>query len=91
MRAEMKTGNKAETIALDALTFIVSDEAEISRFLGLTGMDPATLRQTADTRATLSAVLDYVLGHEATARQFAEQHGYRPEDLARAAYTLSST
>lgn len=80
----------AETLALEALVFIAADEAEIGRFLGLSGLSIDDLRSSAGTAPTLRAVLEYVMGHEPTARAFAEAQGYAPEDLARAAYALGA-
>ncbi len=80
----------AETIALEALAFVAGDETEIGRFLRFSGMSPDRLRAEAGSEDTLRAVLEYVLGHEATARNFAQEHGYRPEQLARAAYRLGA-
>lgn len=78
----------SETLALEALGFVAADEVELGRFLGLSGLSLDRLRAEASSRATLSAVLAYVLGHEPTARAFAETHGYAAEDLARAAHEL---
>lgn len=79
-----------ETIALEALAFLAGDETEIGRFLRFSGLDPARLRAEAGSPDTLRAVMEYVLGHENTARNFAEEHGYRPEQLARAAHRLGA-
>lgn len=82
MRAEMRIKTEApEIIALRALAFVAADDAELGRFLGLSGLLPETLRASAGTPETQRAVIEYVLGHEPTARAFAEAHGYRPEDL----------
>ncbi|BCW89032.1 hypothetical protein sos41_21870 [Alphaproteobacteria bacterium SO-S41] len=89
MRAEMKpTKRSAAVIALDALAFVVGDEAELGRFLSLSGLSPDRLRAGADQPDTHRAVLEYVLGHEPTARAFAEANGYRPEDLWAAAHHM---
>ena len=80
----------AETIALEALAFVAADETEIGRFLRFSGLTPARLRAEAGEPDTLRAVMEYVLGHETTARNFAEEYGYRPEQLARAAHKLGA-
>lgn len=74
-----------DIIALEALTFVVSDEVELGRFLSLSGLSPDGLRHSADSADTKRAVMEYVLGHEPTARAFAEAHGYRPEQIWAAA------
>ena len=90
MRTEMIETKAPETIALEALAFVAGDETEIGRFLRFSGLSPERLRSEAGNPDTLRAVLEYVLGHEATARAFAEAHGYRPDQLARAAYHLGA-
>ena len=80
----------AETIALEALGFIAADDAELGRFLGLSGLSIDDLRSNAGAPETLRAVLEYVMGHEPTARAFAEAQGYRPEDMASAAHRLGA-
>jgi hypothetical protein len=82
--------NTPETIALEALAFLAADDIEIGRFLRFSGLSPDVLRATAGAPDTLRAVMEYVLGHETTARNFAEEHGYRPDQLARAAHSLGA-
>jgi hypothetical protein len=72
------------------LAFLAADETEIGRFLSFSGLSPNRLRAEASAPDTLRAVMEYVLGHEVTARNFAEGHGYRPEQLARAAHALGA-
>jgi len=87
MRIEMAVPRPdPETIALQGLVFIMSDDSEISRFLGLSGISPEALRQSAGTPETLRAVMEYLMGHEPTARAFAENAGYKPDDLGYAAH-----
>ena len=90
MPPEMIAAKSPETIALEALTFVAGDAVELGRFLALSGLSPGDLRRKAGDLDTLRSVIDYVLGHEATARAFAEAHGYRPEILTQAAYRLGA-
>ncbi len=46
--------NDAETLALQALTFLLSDTQRLSRFLSLTGIGPASIRAAAATPRTAS-------------------------------------
>ncbi len=80
----------AETVALKALAFVAGDDEELGRFLALSGLSPAELRASAGRRETLSAVLGYVMGHETTAKGFAEAAGLSPDDLGRAAHALGA-
>lgn len=79
-----------ETLAIEALGFIAADDTELGRFLGLSGLSIDRLKASADAPETLRAVLEYVMGHEPTARAFAEAWGYGPEDLAHAAHRLGA-
>ena len=91
MRIEMApVSASAETIALEALAFVVANDDEISRFLALSGLSVDTLRSSAGTPETMRAVLEYVMGHEPTAKAFAQSQGYRPEELAAAAHRLGA-
>ena len=84
----MNQTKSADTLALEALTFVASDETELSRFLGLSGLSLSDLRQRAGDPETLRAILEYVLGHEATAKGFANAYDYTPAQLAAAARTF---
>ena len=71
-----------ETLALQALAFIAGDDDRLERFIGLTGVDPASLRNIAHDPAGLGAVLDYLLGWEPLLIEFAEAHALKPESVA---------
>jgi len=73
-----------ETIALQALVFLVEDEERLSRFLGLTGMEMTALRGLATDKAGLGAVLDYLLNWEPLLLEFAASLDLPPEAILRA-------
>lgn len=73
-----------ETLALQALAFLVADEDRLTRFLGLTGITPDTLRQIAHDPAGLGAILDYLLGWEPLLLEFAADAEIKPEAIAHA-------
>jgi Protein of unknown function (DUF3572) len=73
-----------ETVALQALTFIASDDDRLQRFLGLTGIEPGSLRILAQDPAGLGSVLDYMLGWEPLLLEFAEAEKLPPESIAAA-------
>lgn len=79
----------AHAAAVDALTFLVQDPDRLSRFMALTGLEPATIRDAARSPDFLSAVLDHVAADEALLVACAGASGRRPEDLARAQAILS--
>jgi hypothetical protein len=56
--------NVSETLALQALAWIVSDQNLRPRFLDLTGLDAVTLRARAGERDLLAATLAFLTMHE---------------------------
>jgi hypothetical protein len=81
----------AEALAIQALTFVGRDPTELGRFLALTGIGPAELRQVAHEPGFLVGVFDYILGHEPTLIAFAEDAGLQPFDVALAREVLGGT
>lgn len=73
-----------ETVALQALAFLVEDEERLSRFLGLTGIEMTALRGLATDKAGLGAVLDYLLNWEPLLLEFAAAIELAPETIVRA-------
>jgi len=74
----------AETVALQALTYIAADDDRLQRFLSLTGIEPGSLRALAQDPVGLGAVLDYMLGWEPLLLEFAEAQELPPETVAAA-------
>jgi hypothetical protein len=66
------TEEGAEILALQALGWLAADEDRLSRFLALSGLDPAALREMADSRDTARAVMDFLLSDEALLLDFCE-------------------
>ncbi|MET0238563.1 MAG: DUF3572 domain-containing protein [Sphingobium sp.] len=71
-------------VALQAISWIVSDTNRAGRFLSLTGLDPEELRAGLGNDAVLAAALDYLLGHEADLMAYAEAIGESPETIVAA-------
>ncbi len=78
-----------ETIALEALGWVLTDEPRAERFLALTGLTPDALREGLGSRAVLGAVLDFLAGHEADLVAVAMALDLPPQDIAEAARTLA--
>jgi hypothetical protein len=53
-----------ETIALQALAWILSESGRAARLLDLTGLDPATLRARAGEPSLLAAALGFLEAYE---------------------------
>jgi hypothetical protein len=81
MMTNTATEEGAEILALQALGWLAADEARLERFLALSGLDGATLRQTADSRDTARAVMDFLLSDEELLLDFCEIAQIRPQDF----------
>ena len=80
---------EAETIAIQAIAHIAADEDRLGRFLALTGLDPAELRNAAREPGFLASVLDHLAGYEPDLLAFAAEAGLPPERVAAARLVLS--
>ena len=65
----------AETLALNALAWVLSDADRASAFLSMTGAAPADLRRAATDSAFLGAVLDFLLSDDAHVIAFCTENG----------------
>lgn len=77
-----------ETLALQALVFILGDDDRRTRFLGLTGLDAEAIRRLPQDPAGLGAVLDHLLGWEPLLLEFSVEAGIAPDSIARARRAL---
>jgi hypothetical protein len=73
------TPEAAETVALQALAYVVGEAAARERFLALSGAEPALLRTEAGNAAFLAGVLDFVLADEALLVAFCDAAEIAPE------------
>ena len=83
------TRERAEAIAAEALGFIASDEARLARFVALTGVDVAEIREHVREPMFLAGVLDYLLEDEGLLGEFVEHAGLPPEAPALARGALA--
>ena len=79
----------AEALAVQALNFLATEPARLSRFLGVTGLDPASIRQAAGESGFLAGVLAYVSEDEALLVAFAAEAGVKPGAVDRARRLLT--
>lgn len=90
MKQRLKaTREAAESVAIQALTFIAEDPEEIGRFLALSGLGPESLRAAAAEPAFLAGVLDHLLGDERLLLAFAGRAGLAPAEVGRARELLA--
>lgn len=76
--------DEAETIAIQTLGFLAEEPNRIGRFLSLTGMEPGTLMEGAETAAVQVALLDHLLGDESLLMVFSGHAGLNPDAVAEA-------
>ena len=79
----------ADLIAIQALGHIASQDALLTRFMSVTGVEPGDFRRLATERSFLTAVLDFLAGHEPDLLDFAEALGQPPERVIEARHRLA--
>jgi hypothetical protein len=90
-KPERLTGERAESLALQALSFLVADATRISRFMSLTGMSPQDLRDIATSRDIQVATLEYLLSDEGLLLTFCQETGNDPAMIAPAYRLIART
>lgn len=75
-------------MALGALGWILADEPRAERLLGMTGLTPDGLRATLGERATLAAILGFLVAHEPDLVACADALNLDPQIIAAAAQRL---
>jgi len=78
-RPGQMTRELAESVAIQALSFIAAEPRRLDVFLSLTGLTPESLRAAANEPNFLLGVLDHVAGDETLLRALAEEIGREPE------------
>jgi hypothetical protein len=81
---DTRSPDEAEYLAIQVLAFLAEDATHLQRFLELTGITPAALKESVGDRAILTALLDHLLGDESLLLTFAGNSGTDPADVARA-------
>ena len=78
----------AETLALNALSFLAESPDALEAFMRHSGVDPATIRARAAERDLLAAVLDFLMADEALLIRFCETTRTEPKVVRQAHYEL---
>jgi hypothetical protein len=76
-------------MAIAALTFLAADNARLERFLSVTGLGPHSLRSAAANPGFYVSVLDYLVSDEPLLLSFAQDNGFRPDQVALALRSLT--
>lgn len=79
----------ADEIAIDILAWLAGEPELLSRFLALTGTDPASLRTAIAEPGFMGGILAFLMDHEPTLMAFCEATGTAPQDVVRAHAALS--
>ena len=79
----------AESIAIQALSFIAEEPERLGRFLALSGIGPESIRAAAAEPGFLAGVLDHLAGDEPLLIAFAEKLGVDPVVVERARNALA--
>jgi hypothetical protein len=78
------TREAAESVAVQALSFIAEEPEQLGRFLAMSGIGPESLRAAAAEPGFLAGVLDHLLADEQLLIAFAERAGLGPAEIGRA-------
>lgn len=81
---------RAQTIGLQGLAFLLSEPRQLARLLDETGLDPAEIRSNAEAPEVLEAVLSVMVNDEALLLTFAANAGLTPEDVVQAHGDIAS-
>lgn len=82
--AEMGRSEWAQSVALQAVTFIVADADARDGLLRMTGISPTDLRHGLEDPQILAGVLGFLLANEQRLLTFCDEAGLKPETPARA-------
>ena len=77
-----------EDIAIRALVWIAGNAQMMHRFLDLSGIDAGQIRHAAKEPAFFAGVLNFILAHEPTLKEFAEAENLHPSMVASAVKLL---
>jgi hypothetical protein len=78
----------AEALAIQALTFIAGDGERLGRFLAITGIGPAEIREVARDQGFLAGVLDHLASDDRLLLAFSSETGCDPADIGKALAAL---
>jgi hypothetical protein len=88
-KASKRSREAAEALAVQALNFLATEPARLSRFLALSGLDPGAIRAAAAESGFLAGVLAHLGEDEALLVAFAAEAGVTPVEVDRARRLLA--
>ena len=78
----------AESLAIQALSFIAGEPERLGRFLAISGIGPEQIRAAAKEPLFLAGVLDHIASDERLLVSFATEIGIDPATIAKARKAL---
>ena len=78
----------AETVALQALAYLVSEEETLRGFLGQTGVSANDMRSRAENAEFLAGILDFLLEQDERLIAFCDRTSISPEQAQEARAAL---
>ncbi|MFQ6159418.1 DUF3572 domain-containing protein [Sinorhizobium meliloti] len=79
----------AEDTAIAILTWLANEPELMSRFLALTGTDPASLRGAVGEPGFIGGIVAFLMEHEPTLMAFCNETQTSPDEVVRAHHALS--
>ena len=79
----------AESLAVQALTYLADEPERLGRFLALSGLGPDEIRLAASEPGFLAGVLEYLSSDESLLLGFADHVRINPVEVGRAQAALS--
>jgi Protein of unknown function (DUF3572) len=85
MQSNFKTSKQLaadpQLTAISVLTWLANEPELFSRFLALTGVEPAQVRHAVSDPGFISGMMDFIMQHEPTAMAFCQATGTAPDAL----------
>lgn len=82
------TSERAEEIAIKALTYLSNDPELMGRFLALSGLDPTGLKDVITEPSFLAGLLDFLLMDDSVLLTFISNFSLDPHDVVSAKAVL---
>jgi len=81
--------DEAESLSIEALSFLAADANRLARFLYATGLVPADIRSQAASAEFLAGILDFIAADESLLLVFASERGIDPAMVLAAKRSLT--
>jgi hypothetical protein len=89
-KAPGRSREAAESLAIQALNFLATEPARLSRFLALSGLEAQSIRAAAAESGFLAGVLAHLGEDERLLLEFATEAGVNPAEVDQARRVLAA-